>query len=256
VERIHPESEMERKLMCLGAVFLEENFLLDELFQVIGSDLLNDEEMDLETKAVVLREVDEHFFRLDMNYNSEIKDECLSVLEDFWGIRSKEDVLKTTENTRQQGHRTKFNVLKSLVPTKGAIDLGALEKFKQVFNFDLDAGHEVKMPEDDYQKLVAWLQRTHLFLGDAGILAWDASRYVHLVRLSYIANYLNARESWSEISLLSPLVLGRFSSWMEYSQSFLIGRTFWSGSDDPKTKSICERLIGHPASPWKFYTVS
>lgn len=254
MQRILPETVLEKKLMCLGAVFVEENQVLDELFQVVGSDLIEGQELSEEIKNQVLDEIGEYFFRLDMNYGPDIKADCIGILEEFWGVTSKESALKNLENIRIQGHRTKFNVLKSCLPSDGTIDAVSMEKFKQVFCFDLEETQELNMSGEDYKKLAQWLQRTNKYLKESGILAWDAARYVHLIRLSFVAGYIDDTQAWAEILKLAPLIEDRFESWMEFSQSFLIGRTFWSGSDDPQIKALCEKLLGHPASPWQFFS--
>lgn len=251
--RVNPETELEKKMMCLGAVFVEENQILDELYQVIGSDLIEGEELAPDVKDQVLNEVSESFFRLDMNYGPDSRPDCIAILEDFWGVYGKDSALKALEDIRQQGHRTKFNVLRTTLPAEGRLNGAALQKFKQIFQFDFAESQQLQMSDDDYQKLAQWLQRTQNYLKEAGILAWDAARYVHLTRLSYIAGYLSDDEAWAQILKLAPLVEGHFSSWMEFAQSFLIGRTFWAGNEDVTVKGICERLLGHPASPWQFY---
>lgn len=256
MQRILPETNLEKKLMCLGAVFVEENQVLNELAQVFESDFSqaqDNTELPPEIKEQLLNEIGEYFFRLDMNYSSEIIPECIDILEDFWGVRDKTSVLKNLEDIRTQGHRTKFNVLKNSLPADGSMDSTSLAKFKQIFSFDLEDRHELNMNDEDYRKLAQWMQRTDRYLKEAGILAWDAARYIHLVRLSFIAGYLIDNEAWAEILKLAPIIEGRFESWMEFSQSFLIGRTFWSGADDPQVKAVCERLLGHPASPWQFF---
>lgn len=254
MQRILPETDLEKKVMCLGAVFIEENQVLDELFQVIGSDLAEVQALPEDIRDQVLDEIGEYFFRLDMNYGPDIKIDCIGILEEFWGVIDKATALKNLENIRIQGHRTKFNVLKSCLPSEGNLDAAAMSRFKQIFSFDLEEGQELQMSDEDYRKLAHWIQKTNRYLKDSGILAWDASRYVHLVRLSYVAGYLTDLEAWAEILKLAPLVEGHFDSWMEFSQSFLIGRTFWSGGDDPQVKAICEKLLGHPASPWQFFS--
>lgn len=256
MQRILPETNLEKKLMSLGAPFIEENQVLDELFQVIGSDLEEGKELSSEVQEQVLDEIGEYFFRLDMNYGPEIRLDCLGILEEFWGVADRESCQKTLENIRTQGHRTKFNVLRSALPSDGSIDAVSMEKFRQIFRFDLEDGQDMQMSESDFSKLALWVQRTNKYLKEPGILAWDASRYVHLVRLSFVAGHLSDVQAWSEILKLAPLIEGRFTNWMDFSQSFLIGRTFWSGSDDARVKSICEKLLGHPASPWQFISWS
>lgn len=251
--RVLPETNLEKKMLCLGAIFIEENQVLDELFQVVGSDLQEGVELSEDVREQVLNEIGEYFFRLDMNYSPDIKGECLEILEDFWQIRNKADAKKALENIRQQGHRTKFNVLGTSLPADGSIDATSLEKFKQIFNFDFQDSQQLQMSDEDYRKLAQWIQRTQKYLKVGGILAWDAARYVHLIRLCFVVGFLSDDEAWSEVLKLAPIVEGKFDSWMEFAQSFLIGRTFWSGADDPQVKMICEKLLGHPASPWQFF---
>lgn len=243
MQRILPETDLERKLMCTAAVFVEENAVLSELYQVIG---------DTDDPESSLNEIGEYFFRLDMNYGPQIKPDCIEILEDFWRVYDKESALAVLKDIFEQGHRTKFNVMQKSIPSDGALDSVSLEKMKQIFNFDMEDQQEIKMSNEDYTKLAMWVQRTHKYLGEAGILAWDVARAVHLVRLCFIAGYLDDNESWKEILRWAPTIEGKFNDWMGFSQSFLIGRTFWSGVDDPDVKSIAERLLGHPLSPWQF----
>ncbi|XGC80353.1 DUF1266 domain-containing protein [Bdellovibrio bacteriovorus] len=254
MQRILPETTLEQKMMCMGAIFIEENQVLDEVFQVVGSDLVEGKELSPDIREQIINEIGEYFFRLDMNYGPEIKIDCIGILEEFWKVMDKASALKNLEDIRAQGHRTKFNVLRSSLPSEGSIDAMSMERFKQIFSFDLEDQQDMQMSDEDFLKLAQWVQRTHKYLKEAGILAWDAARYIQLVRLSFVAGYLTDNEAWAEILKLAPITETAFNSWMEFSQSFLIGRTFWSGGDDPEVKGICERLLGHPASPWQFFT--
>lgn len=246
MQRILPQSDLERKLLCLGAVFIEEYQLLDELFDRVG-DVIEESEED------VLSDMDEIFFRLDMNFGSDADLEVTKVLDEAWGIKHKKDVHFRLKEICNQGHRTKFNSLKSSVPIQGAINDSALKKFEEIFKFDLEDNYDLKMTAQEYLQLAQWIQKTHGYLPESGILAWDLARYVHLVRLSFIGGLLNSDEAWFELSKVSSLTEGKFENWLEFAQSFLIGRTFWSGSDDPRVKGVCERLLGHPASPWLIF---
>lgn len=243
MQRILPQSDFERKLMCLGAVFIEEYQLLDELFDRVG-------EVCIESKEEVLPDMDELFFRLDMSFGEDADADVMKVLDEAWNIKNKKEAHFRLEEIRKQGHRTKFNLLKTSLPSHGTINDSALKKFEQIFKFDLEDSYDLKMSTDEYLQLAQWIQKTHSYLSESGILAWDLARYVHLVRLSFIAGLLDSDEAWVEISKIKPLVEGSFKNWLEFSKSFLIGRTFWSGSDDARIKGVCERLLGHPASPW------
>jgi len=255
MRRLLPITEIEKKMMCMGAVFIEENHVLDDLFEIVGSDIGVDGSANLapDIKEQVLEEVAQYFFRLDMNWGPEIKSDCLEILQEFWQVTHRASALQALESIRQQGHRTKFQVLKKTLPHDGVIDGHSLEKFKQIFNFDFADPEKIQLSDEDYMKLASWIQRTNKFIAKMGILGWDMARYVHLIRLCYISEYLTDIEAWEHIAKAESLVTGKFSTWTEFAQSFLIGRTFWSGGEDPQLKLICERLAGHPASPWNFW---
>lgn len=255
MQRVLPETDLEKKMMAMAAVFVEENHVLDDLYEVIGSDLQDGKELTPDMREQVLDEVGEYFFRLDMNWGAEIRTDCIGILEEFWEVTDKASAHKVIENIRTQGHRTKFNVLKNCIPANGLMDAMALEKFKQIFNFDFPEGEDMQMTDDNYRELGTWMRKTDRFIGPCGILGWDAARLVHVARLSYVAGYIDDNEAWGEILKMAPIADGKFKDWREFALSFLIGRTFWAGEEDQQVKRICERLLGHPASPWHFFSV-
>lgn len=255
MNRILPETELEQKLLSFGAPFIEENNVLDEIIQVLDLDGADNEKLSFDERQEALREIGEYFFRLDMNYGKEIKDDCIEILQEFWKVTDRESTLSTLEGIRHVGHRTKFNILKNSIPEQGAIYSNSLEKFKTIFVFDLEESQESGLSDEEFRKLAEWFQKTYKFVGEEGILAWDLARAVHLVRLAFISGYISDVQAWSEILKLAPLAEGKFKDWMTFSKSFLIGRTFWSGHDDQRIKQICERLLGHPASPWLYISI-
>lgn len=256
MHRIHPETDLEKKLLCMGAMYIEENNVLDALDEIVGPDVIEGEPLSEDVKDQVLHEVSDYFFRLDMNFGPGARGDCIGILEEMWAVYDKESALKSLTEIREVGHRTKFNVLKNCLPSEGKIDLNTLDKFKQIFLFDFQEGQEVEFQEEDYLKLAQWVQRTQKYVADCGIVGWDISRYIQLVRLSYVSGYFNDQQAWEEILKIAPLATEKFSNWTEFSQSYLIGRTFWAGNESPEAKLICEKLLGHPVSPWQFYEAS
>lgn len=256
MQRVLPETDLEKKMMSMAAIFIEENHVLDDLYEIIGSDLVDGKVLAPDVKEQVLEEIGEYFFRLDLNWGKEIKEDCLIILEDFWGVKTKEAALQTLEDIRKQGHRTKFNVLKGIAAAEEKISASSLEKFKQIFNFDFASEEQMQMTDDDHRLLAAWMKKTDRFVGECGILAWDIARGVHLARLAYVVGFFDDNQAWAEILNLAPIAEGKFKDWREFALSFIIGRTFWAGEEDPHIKMVCERLLGHPASPWNFYPLS
>lgn len=251
--RLLPETEIEKKMMSMAAVFIEENQILEELMELVGEDTIEQIQSDEGSKKFALEEISEAFFRLDFGLGSEIKDECIEVLQELWKVSDKLSALKVLEEIRTQGHRTKFNVLKSCVADHDRISAAGLEKFKQIFTFDFPEDAEIELNDEQFRQLATWVQKTDRFVGACGILAWDTARLVQLCRLSYCAEYIDDITAWAEILKMAPVTLGQFKDWREFALSFIIGRTFWMGEEDPRIKKCCERLLGNPLSPWKFF---
>lgn len=237
----------------MAAVFIEESEVLEELFDSIGEEVIKNIDSDPEAKEHLLSEISDVFFRLDLGRGAELRGECIEVLRDLWEVHDRNSVLKTLEDIRTQGHRVKFNVLKSCIADSDRISANSMEKFKQIFSFDFPNEADLSLNDEQYRQLATWIQKTDRFIGSCGILAWDSARLVHLARLSYMAGYLNDNEAWAEILKMAPLCIGKFKDWREFALSFIIGRTFWVGEEDPLIKKGCERLLGNPVSPWQFF---
>lgn len=242
MQRLETENEQEEVLMAMGAIYLEENSLLDELFEILEADLVGENEPSAEALEFVLQHIRENFFRLDMNFADEMRADCLDLLQEMWDVHDRSSALDSIQGLFTTGHRTKFNALKA--------NTQSLYKFKEIFKFDFDESEEIQLSDEEFEKLITWVKRANDFVPKCGILAWDVSRYIHLVRMCFYVGYLSDQEAWQKLNAIWPLVDGKFLSWNEYAQSFLIGRTFWAGSEDPELKLVCERLLGHKASPW------
>ncbi len=247
MQRLETENEHEEVLMAMGAIYLEENSLLDELYEILEADLIGDEEPSAEARDFICQHIVENFFRLDMNFAEEMRADCLDLLQEMWDVHDRSSALVSIQALFTTGHRTKFNVLK--------VNTQSLYKFKEIFKFDFDESEEIQLSDEEFEKLATWIERANSFVPVPGILAWDVARYIHLVRMCFFVGYLSDKEAWDKLNALWPLVENKFSSWNEFAQSFLIGRTFWAGSEDPELKSVCERLLGNKASPWLYYPI-
>lgn len=86
----------------------------------------------------------------------------------------------------------------------------------------------------------------------ATIAAWDYGRYVALCRWGYSLGYLSEDEAWRRIMPIARLARDTYSSWQEYADSYVAGRTYWSPGmrDAQHVAGIRARLLADPASPW------
>lgn len=245
MSKLYAETDSEKSLFSMGAIFVEENRVLDNLSQNLGLDEESEESLNdpaLLADEEIRHEINESFFRLDLNLDPYLKADCIGFLEELWDVFDVISAKKVIENLRTQGHRTKFNVLKKHTQSP--------HQFREIFKFDFEDPTHVQLDDEQFKTLAAWIEKADSFVPKVGILAWDIARYVHLVRLCYVANYVRADEAWAHLDAIQPQVQGQFATWSEFSQSFLIGRTFWAGEEDPELKSACERLLGYTLSPW------
>ncbi len=245
MQRFLPENLKEKEVLAMGAIFLEEHGLLDALGEVLKPDLLEWANLEEADQELVRENADEYFLRLDLNYDPELRADILDVLAEMWNVADRTSALTMINNLIKQGHRYKFDQLKA--------NTHSLPNFKEIFKFDFSDADDVQLSDDDYLKLAAWIKRASSFVSDVGILAWDCARCVHLIRLSFFVGYLSDQEAWEQVHRLGDAFGGQFKNWNQFAQSFLIGCTFWSGSEDAELKKACERLMGYSFSPWRLY---
>jgi len=73
--------------------------------------------------------------------------------------------------------------------------------------------------------------------------AWTYSRVILLAKLGTSAGFLNTEESTRIITNASKIIADRFSSWEEFSESFLLGIRLHEEWEQPRYKNICRRLV-------------
>ncbi len=243
--KLAPETEQEQILMAMSAMFIEEHNILEQIYPLIEADIdLQDEE----AKTFVKEHIIDAFLKLDMNLDVNARADYLEFLSEMWNINDRNTALGNIDYLKNQGHRQKFTTLKN--------NVGSLYKFKEIFNFDFSENEEVKLSDKEYEQLMDWVAKADKFVPNVGLLAWDIARCIFLIRISFVVGFLNDQEAWTRINSLWPLVQNKFKDWDEFAQSFLIGRTFWAGSEDPELKEICIRLASHKASPWMHFKIN
>lgn len=233
--RILASSTFERTAMSMGAMYVEEAGVLDEIY--------NDLDPESASKQAVESAVAEGFFRLDMGMGSEFKEQVLEILENMWEVTDEASALRALSDLRTQGHRNKFSALLKVSSDP--------KKFREVYEFDFQADPEDEViPEEEYQHLAEWIRKANAYIEGVGILGWDMGRHTHLVRLCYLGGMLNEEQCWAEVAKVEPLIKNKFKDWMQFAQSYLIGLSFWAGQEDEILKGSCERLMGYEISPW------
>ena len=161
------------------------------------------------------------------------------LLSEWWGVRSRADLLGTLQWLGTSGHRADFERLGAALdrlPPQQVDRAGAL-------GLPAELGHQV-----------AVVQRHHKALGGKSILGWDLSRYVALCRWGYAADFLTEEEAWRCIMPAARALQSHFTSWRDLGENYLIGREFWSRSETRQSgdlyRAAYQTLISYPGSPW------
>jgi Protein of unknown function (DUF1266) len=166
-------------------------------------------------------------------------DRARELLSDWWGIRSRADLLATLQWIQRGGHRANFATLGATVDRLNP----TLVSWVGPWVLPSQLGHQVAVVQRHYKPLV-----------DKGILAWDYSRYVALCRWGYASGFLTEDETWRSIMPAARLLQRHFTSWSDLGQNYLIGREFWSLSETQKSgdlyRATYQTLINYSGSPW------
>lgn len=154
-----------------------------------------------------------------------------------WGIKSKEDVLKTLQWLARTGHSYDFKKLEE--------------------NLRTASQPVILSPDAETQNKISLVYKHARKLGPTGIRAWDIGRYISICNAAYIADYLSLSEAWGYILPTAVAAQRMFTSWEGYSHSYLIGREFWSLEqtryNGAEMYRIADLLLSSTNSPWIIY---
>jgi ankyrin repeat protein len=160
------------------------------------------------------------------------------MLQDWWGISNRDQLLQSLEWIDQGGHRQLFSALGARTASLSPEDLSRLVS-------QLD-------PEDANSLTIA-----HRYYGKystQSITAWDYGRYINVCRWGVAAGYLSEDEAWPRVMHAAQILQQTFTSWSEFGENYLVGREFWSLSqtkiDGQQMRAIYARLLNDGSSPW------
>ncbi len=160
------------------------------------------------------------------------------LLNYWWGIDSRDDLLFMLQWLEQIGHRKRFNEMGLYMKTLSDREFIAMLKG---LNKEDRNSWEVVFKE--------WSR-----LGPKSLIGWDFCRYIHLCRRGYLLGYLSEKEAWDLIMPKARLLQQTFDSWWDLSENYLIGREFWSferteASGEFFSRAF-EKLLKDEKSPW------
>jgi hypothetical protein len=164
-------------------------------------------------------------------------------LDDWWGIRTKKDLLDALESLEKSGHRSSFDKMAAKVTPLTDEQFKALT---DVYKDDMQTLQEMRVA-----------RRYAARLAGRSILGWDYSRYICLCRWGYTVGLLSEQEAWDKIMPIAQKLQQRFTSWEDLGCNYLIGRQFWSYKQTVENGALYEdafqRLMDITSSPWNKY---
>jgi hypothetical protein len=162
------------------------------------------------------------------------------LLEQWWGVENRRDLLDALRWVRDEGHRTSFEAMGARITSLSPQELNALA--------------EQTKDDPEQRNQIAIVLKHYRALGDKGLKGWDYSRYVALCGWGYVAGYLSEKEAWDRIMPMARLIQETFDSWEELGRNYLIGRAYWSLAATQRSGKLyeraVERLCSNPNSPW------
>lgn len=263
----HPENRIQELLMLMGAMYIEEtNGAIANLKEMYIEEF---EEKDdtkswrKESYEALKCDIIDEFCTIDMNLSGGYKNAARELLEEWWSITDKESAKKCLEWLKNRGHRAYFDTLCESIDKLESMNFSDILDFvKKCRENEIELPlvedkeiNEEKLKESEFFEILSgekeYVEAVMEELPEFGILAWDCARYVHVVRLCYVAGYFSDKESWEEINKIAGICLKNFDTWEKFADSYLIGRTFWNGDSEEDTiTDICSILNEDSVSPW------
>lgn len=166
---------------------------------------------------------------------------AVDLLSKWWDVDNRDDLVKVLHWLQFEGHRAGFEALGRQVNAMSRA------QFKK-------ASADLSTEPDELHRLIL-VRKTCRPLGRKGILAWDLVRYISLCRWGYAAGYLSEAEAWDRIMPAALRLQQSFRSWKDLQNDFLIGREYWSKTQNDQTgtqfRSIYKRFLNDKGGPWK-----
>ena len=161
-----------------------------------------------------------------------------NMLQNWWGIGSRDEFLQALQWIDQGGHRQVFTALGARTA-----NLSPDELSNAVRQLNAENANSVTMAHRYYEKY-----------GAQSITGWDYARYINLCRWGVAAGYISEEEAWPRVMHAAQILQQTFNSWREFGENYLVGREFWSLNqtriDGQQMRAIYQKLLNDPGSPW------
>ncbi|NML24102.1 DUF1266 domain-containing protein [Pseudoflavitalea sp. G-6-1-2] len=181
------------------------------------------------------------------------KQDCRSLLSEWWDIDSKEEAVERIEWLFAEGHRIQYDIiwqamnaisikeskefLREHVATNKMEEEVAIERLRNMRDA-LELFHEHNLIDKDTQP---------------DMLIWDFARVINLSRGCFDAGYLSREEAMENILRCIDPIRKMYTSWKQLSVSYQFARSVWNGIDEEVFEEMMEGmevLLTDENSPW------
>ncbi len=177
-----------------------------------------------------------------------------AILEEDWGIGSRDHLMSTVSWLEEKGHRHYFDAIWKVMDDAPAI--------KKLHDYSKSRGDATDITW--YAENIAAGYR---FLREAGcfasgrktdVLTWDLGRAIGLCRWGYDLQYLDEGEALLHIRRLGRRLRSHYASWENLSENFLLGHVMWCGrlNDLAHLHGEHRTLLTAPSSTWVQFPIS
>lgn len=232
-------------ILFAGAMYVEESNIL-QLIQENISDISNFKDpQQIKNSAELTEYLISGFCSLNMNMDDLDPFEAQQLLDEAWDIRTKQELYDQLDlllsGFTQKIYAELIENTKNMIPT--------LDDFK-VLTAHLDFYQQYS--EEEYLELVDRVLENKKVWSKNGVKGWDYARYVHLIRIAFLAEIFEEEEACLHLLKLEKYISVEFKDWSSFGKSFLNGRSLWTSEVEPFDK-IIQGLIVNPISPWNYF---
>ena len=183
------------------------------------------------------------------------RDEMREWLATWWNAHDSDQTRERIHALLTGGHAMTFDTL-IRVAAEGDPD-ASREHLEKAFEAELNEDPELAEFIAHHPEAISRLEALGYLvtLADVarGTRAYDLGRAVTVARVAFGAGHLKREEALALVRMAAFLAARSFASWRQFATSYLLGRAFWGGVDDPSFDAmvrITDELQRNERSPW------
>ncbi|MCD8435990.1 DUF1266 domain-containing protein [Tenacibaculum dicentrarchi] len=167
------------------------------------------------------------------------------IMENWYKITDAETAELFIQTRLEDGFRDYYNnIIEQFTKTEGNASLlaGDGEEIEEIQSYFDNIKEVLKLSEGHF-----W------FANNLGVTdAFDHGRIAFVIRSSYTLGYISETKAWEYLDIIGRLASEKFTTWTEYTKSYMLGRAIWGGDDGnfEDFSKVSRYLIDSPDSPW------